>query len=183
MNDMDKALETMINNMPEKTGKSLEEWKTILKGLAFEKHSEGVKYLKSEHGVTHGFANTIVTLSKEEKQEPLDLVSAQYKGKENLVPVYESLLRLLKSFGDDVVVSPKKTSVSFIRKRQFALIKPATKSRIDVGLKLKGVPEKGRLGNSGPFGTMCTHRIQVSNVSEVDQELKEWLELAYNMSV
>ena len=63
---MDKALQTMIDNMPEKTGKSLQEWKTILKEKSFSKHSEGVKFLKSEHGVTHGFANTIVSLSKEE---------------------------------------------------------------------------------------------------------------------
>jgi len=180
---MDKALQTMINNMPEKTGKSLEEWKTILKGLSFEKHSEGLKYLKSEHGVTHGFANTIVSLSKEENQAPFDLVSAQYKGKESLIPIYELLLQLMKNFGDDVLVTPKKTSVSFIRKRQFALIKPATKSRIDLGLKLKDVPVDGRLENSGPFGTMCTHRIQITSIDQVDEWVKKWLQEAYNKSV
>ena len=81
---MDKALQTMIDNMPEKTGKSLNEWKAILKEKAFAKHSEGVKFLKTEHNVTHGFANTIVTLSKEENNTPDDLVSSQYKGKEVL---------------------------------------------------------------------------------------------------
>jgi len=66
---MDKALQTMINNMPEKTGKSLQQWKAVLKKEAFEKHGQAVKYLKTEHGVTHGFANTIVTLSKEENRK------------------------------------------------------------------------------------------------------------------
>ena len=42
---MDKALQTMISNMPEKTGKSLEEWKKILKDKAFSKHGEAVKFL------------------------------------------------------------------------------------------------------------------------------------------
>lgn len=28
---MNKALQTLIDNMPEKTGKSLEEWKVLLK--------------------------------------------------------------------------------------------------------------------------------------------------------
>jgi len=51
---MDKALQTMIDNMPEKTGKSLDEWKLLLSEKSFSKHSEGVKFLKSEHGVTHG---------------------------------------------------------------------------------------------------------------------------------
>ena len=59
---MDKALQTMIDNMPEKTGKSLDEWKKLLKSKTFAKHSEAVKFLKEDHGVTHGFANTIVFL-------------------------------------------------------------------------------------------------------------------------
>ena len=121
----------MINNMPEKTGKSLEQWKKILKEKSFSKHSEGVNFLKKEHNVTHGFANTIVTLSKEENNSPDDLVKTQYKGKENLFPIYEELIKHIKSLGSDVTITPKKTSVSIIRKRQFVLIKPATKTRID----------------------------------------------------
>ena len=176
---MDKALQTMINNMPEKTGKSLAEWKLILKEKAFTKHSEGVNFLKKEHNVTHGFANTIVTLSKEEDNSPADLVDNQYKGKENLLPIYKELLAVVKSFGNDVIVTPKKTSVSIIRKKQFALIKPATKTRIDLGLKLKDKPTTDRLENSGPFGTMCTHRVKLQEVNEINNELIEWLKESY----
>ena len=85
---MDKALKTMIDNMPEKTGKSLEEWKKILRERSFAKHMEGVKFLKSEFGLTHGFANTIVSLSKDDKSSSDDLVENQYKGKEGLLPIY-----------------------------------------------------------------------------------------------
>lgn len=176
---MDKALQTMIDNMPEKTGKSLTEWKTILGEKAFEKHGQAVKFLKEGFGVTHGFANTIVTLSKEENHSEEDLVTQQYKGKEILKPIYEKLLGIVKSFGEDVVITPKKGSVSIIRKKQFALIKPATKTRIDLGLKLKDKDMTNRLENSGPFGTMCTHRVQLSEVNEVDDELKKWLQEAY----
>jgi len=176
---MDKALQTMINNMPEKTGKSLDEWKSILKPKAFAKHSEGVNFLKKEHGVTHGFANTIVTLSKEENHSVDDLVTNQYKGKETLLPIYEKLLSVIKPFGNDITITPKKTSVSVIRKRQFVLIKPATKTRIDLGLKIKDKPITDRLGNSGPFGSMCTHRVQLTDVKEVDKELIGWLKEAY----
>ena len=175
---MEKALQTMIDNMPEKTGKSLNEWKTILKEKSFAKHSEGVNFLKKEHGVTHGFANTIVTLSKEENNSPTDLVDQQYKGKENLFPIYEAILNAVKTFGNDVVITPKKTTVSLIRKKQFALIKPATKTRIDLGIKIKDKPTTDRLQNSGPFGTMCTHRVQLTEVSQVDSELIDWLKEA-----
>ncbi|WP_299684482.1 DUF5655 domain-containing protein [uncultured Dokdonia sp.] len=176
---MDKALQTMINNMPEKTGKSLEQWKTLLITKSFSKHSEAVNFLKKEHQVTHGFANTIVSLSKEETHAPTDLVTAQYKGKENLFPIYEQLLTVVKKFGDDVVITPKKTTVSIIRKKQFALIKPATKTRIDLGLKLKDVPTTERLENSGPFGAMCTHRVRISTSDGIDDQLIAWLQQAY----
>lgn len=176
---MDKALQTMIDNMPKKTGKSLSEWKKVLKTKSFSKHSEAVNFLKKEHGVTHGFANTIVALSKKENETPTDLVQNQYEGKEKLLPIYENLLAVVKEFGKDVTITPKKTSVSLIRKKQFALIKPATKTRIDLGLKLKDKPTTERLENSGPFGTMCTHRVKLSDVSEIDTELKNWLKEAY----
>ena len=176
---MDKALKTMIDNMPEKTGKSLEVWKTILKEKSFAKHSEGVKFLKSEYNVTHGFANTIVTLSKEDETDSVDLVKSQYQGKERLIPIYEKLITYLKSLGSDVTITPKKGSVSIIRKRQFVLIKPATKTRIDLGFKLKDKPTTDRLEGSGPFGTMCTHRVKISDVVEIDEELKDWIKEAY----
>ncbi len=176
---MDPLLKTMIDNMPEKTGKSLDEWKKILNAKSFEKHSEGLKYLKSEYGVTHGFANAIVSLSKEENHTSEDLVEAQYAGKEDLIPVYEELIKFVKSLGSDITITPKKGSVSIIRKRQFVIIKPATKTRIDLGLKLKDKPMTSRLENSGPFGTMCTHRVKISETKEIDSELKAWIVEAY----
>jgi len=176
---MDKALQTMIDNMPEKTGKSLNEWKKVLLAKSFSKHSEGVNFLKGEHNVTHGFANTIVALSKEDNNSSEDLIESQFDGKESLLPIYEKLLAVVKEFGEDVTITPKKTSVSIIRKKQFALVKPATKTRIDLGLKIKDIPTTDRLENSGPFGTMCTHRVKLSNVSEIDSELKKWLKEAY----
>jgi len=180
---MDKALQTMINNMPEKTGKSLVEWKSILKTKAFSKHSEGVNFLKNEYQVTHGFANTIVTLSKKENDVPSDLVEQQYTGKEVLLPIYDKLLTVVKALGEDIVITPKKTSVSIIRKRQFVLIKPATKTRIDLGLKLKDKPTTERLENSGPFGAMCTHRVQLFDVNQIDDELIAWIQEAYDKSM
>jgi len=151
----------------------------ILKEKAFEKHSLAVKYLKEQHNVTHGFANTIVTLSKDNNETPEDLVVSQSLGKEDLIPIYKALIAIVESLGDDVTITPKKTSVSIIRKRQFILNKPATKTRIDLGMKLKDYPVTDRLENSGPFGTMCTHRVKISKIEDIDSELKAWLKEAY----
>lgn len=180
---MDPLLKKMIDNMPEKTGKSLEEWFAVLEKQSFEKHSQAVNFLKKEHSVTHGFANTIVTLSKKENSTDDDLVENQYKGKESLFPIYKDLIEVVKGMGDDVTIAPKKTSVSIIRKRQFVLIKPTTKTRIDLGFKLKDVPVGERLEGSGPFGTMCTHRVKITSQDDIDDELKSWIKDAYERSV
>lgn len=177
---MDNALRTMISNMPEKTGKSLDEWKEILKTKNFAKHGEAMKFLKGEYAVTHGFANTIIHLAKENQVDAADLVVNQYKGKEILLPIYEKLIAMVSDFGTDVTKTPKKTSVSVIRKKQFVLIKPATKTRIDLGLKIKGKPTTDRLENSGPFGSMCTHRVQLTTIEDIDAELIAWMQEAYD---
>jgi len=179
---MDKALQTMIDNMPEKTGKSLDAWKAILKKEGFAKFGEAVKFLKTEYGITHGFANTIVTLSKEEKTSDNDLVLAQYKGKENLLPIYVLLLNEINKFGSDVEIAPKKTSVSLRTKKQFVLIQPSTKTRVDIGLKLRDREPAGVLEPSGPFGTMCTHRIQITAPEQVNSEVIGLMKEAYEES-
>ena len=178
----EEMLQTMISNMPEKTGQSLDDWHVLLKTSGLAKHGELMKLLKGEHGVTHGFANTIVAIFNEKNAPTEDLVANQYAGKELLMPIYEALISIIEKFGDDVVITPKKTSVSIIRKKQFALIKPATKTRIDLGLKLKNTAVQGRLENSGPFGTMCTHRIQLENAADIDQDVIGWLLTAYEQS-
>ena len=180
---MDPLLQKMIDNMPEKTGKSLQQWKAVLATKSFAKHSEAVNFLKKEHKVTHGFANTIVSLSKEEHTTPTELIDQQYIGKENLVPIYNALLAFVTNLGKDVTITPKKTTVSLIRKTQFALIKPATKTRIDLGLKIKDKPITVRLENSGPFGTMCTPRVQLTEVNQIDKELVAWLTEAYQKAI
>lgn len=172
----------MEEGLLEKTGKSLNEWIAIVKKQKLDKHTAILNYLKSAHGFTHGYANFVSLKARAAdaaSHDADDLVEQQYKGKEALKPIYEELLKKIQKFGSDITITPKKDSVSIIRKKQFALIKPATKTRIDLGLKLKDKPTTDRLGNSGPFGTMCTHRVQLFDKKEVDKELLEWLKEAY----
>ena len=55
----DEMTAKMIDNLPEKTGKTLPQWTKIVSAEKFAKHGEIVKWLKAEHGVTHGYANLI----------------------------------------------------------------------------------------------------------------------------
>ncbi|NVJ98378.1 MAG: DUF4287 domain-containing protein [Alphaproteobacteria bacterium] len=173
----------MEENLKDKTGKDLNEWKTILQESGLQKHGEMLALLKGTHGVTHGFANFIALKYREAdagSQADDDLVAAQYAKKEALKPIYEALHAALVKFGSDVEVAPKKAAVSFRRKRQFALVQPSTKTRVDLGLKFNDRPHEGRLEPSGPFGSMCTHRVQLTDVAEVDDELIALIRDAYN---
>ena len=175
------AAATMLRNLRAKTGKSLDEWIVILAQSALDKHGEMVKYLKSEHGVTHGFANFIVThFRKQVEPQVVDLVASQYSGaKANLKPVYDKLSKAVAKFGNDVELAPKKAYVSLRRKKQFGLIQPSTKTRVDIGLNLPDAAPTARLEKSGSFNAMVSHRVRVESVNEVDAELIDWLKRAY----
>lgn len=177
----EKQLESMLNNLPDKTGRSLDEWLQLLEPLKLEKHGQIVKHLKSEHGVTHGFANLIANRSLASESDAADPVDAQYAGaKASLRPIYEALCTMVRTFGDDVDVSPRKTYVTLRRSKQFALVQPSTRERVDVGINLKGTPPGKRLEASGSFNAMVSHRVRITDPSQVDSELKGWLKAAYD---
>jgi hypothetical protein len=177
----------MIAGLAEKTGKSLQEWLDLLRASPLTKHKEIVSLLKTEHGLTHGFANMIAlqALSSDSHTESdtEGLVDAQYSGaKAALRPIYDALLTAVARFGPDVEISPKKAYVSLRRGKQFAILQPSTSTRLDVGINLKDTPPQGRLEASGSFNAMVSHRVRVSKLSEVDPELMGWLEKAYEAS-
>ncbi|GHA90007.1 hypothetical protein GCM10009069_11460 [Algimonas arctica] len=175
----DDQLATMLTNIPEKTGQTLDAWKKIIAKSGHEKHGAIVKLLKSEHGVTHGFANLIATKARE-SGEDVDLIATQYSGpKSGLKPLHDLIVKYAKSLGQDVELAPKKASHSLRRKKQFALIIPATKSRIDLGLALKGDETTGRLE---PYNAMCSHRVRLESSKDFDTEVKGWLKDAYSRS-
>ena len=174
----------MIANLKEKTGKTLAQWLKIVKSSKLAKHGEIVKMLKAEHGVGHGFANLIAHEHLKAGKPAAaggDLVDKQYSGaKSELRPIYDALVAAVEKFGKDVEVSPKKAYVSLRRSKQFALIQPSTKDRVDVGINLKGTKASGRLENSGSFNAMVSHRVKVTDKKQVNAELKKWLKAAYD---
>lgn len=179
--DLDKATQTMIDNLCKNTGKSLEDWIIIVKKENYNKHGEIIKFLKEEHGLSHGFANLIAHKSKGSDTGSVenkdDLIINQYKGKEHLKPIYDTLLEAISKFGK-FEIAPKKANVSLRRKKQFCLLSPATKTRFEIGINLKGQEAQGKLQSSK--NAMCTHVINLSTVEEIDQEVLDWIKMAYD---
>ncbi len=176
---------SMIKNIVEKTGNSLEHWKSVAARSGLEKHGQIVKMLKSEHGMTHGFANLVAhkfLKSDAGSADPdTDLVAIQYsKGKEGLRPIYDSIISRVKNFGTDLDIAPKKAYVSLRRKKQFALIQPSTRTRVDVGINLKGKEPTDTLEASGSWNSMVSHRVRMTESSQVNAELIGWLKEAFD---
>jgi len=180
----DEMANAMIANLKDKTGKTLEQWIAIAIKSGAAKHGEIVKMLKSDHGMTHGFANLVAhkTLKSDAGSigESTDLVAAQYAGdKTALKPIYDALIKAAKSCGE-IEVAPKKAYVSLRRSKQFAIIQPSTKTRVDLGLNIKNEPAKGRLEKSGSFNAMVSHRVRLEKASDVDKDVKNWIRKAWS---
>ena len=176
----------MIANMKEKTGKTLDQWIVIARKSGQEKHGAITRYLKTEHGMTHGFANLVAhkTLKSDAgSTSDADLVAAQYAGpKSELKPIYDAVIKAVSGLGNDLEISPKKAYVSLRRNKQFALVQPSTQTRVDLGINLKGEPATERLEPSGSFNAMVTHRVRLSEPAEVDEELNGWLKKAFSQA-
>ena len=184
MSSADEAMQSMIRNLEEKTGKPLGHWVDVAKKSGGAKHGDIVKHLKDKHGLGHGYANLVAhsaLQSASVHKDEGDLIESQYSGpKAGLRPIYDAIMAKVEKFGDDLEISPKKTYVSLRRKKQFAILQPSTATRFDVGLNMKGTPPAGRLEASGSWNAMVTHRVRLESVKDVDKDLIAWLKKAYD---
>ncbi len=179
---MDKNVATMIENLKEKTGHSLEEWKAVIAKENIVKHGEIVKFLKESHNITHGYASEIALKvlgsDDDSSNDAGAFIESQYKGKEHLKAFYDKLIAEIQNFEGEFEIAPKKTYVSLKRKKQFIILNPASKTRFEIGFNLKGVEAKGKLENEKPNG-ICSHKINLSEISEIDLEVIDWIKMAY----
>ncbi|MEO6443911.1 MAG: DUF4287 domain-containing protein [Gemmatimonadaceae bacterium] len=187
MADLGKAAATQLANIERRTGKPLAALAAIVNGSGLAKHGEMVAMLKSTLGMGHGDANTLVHIVRKSGGQGAaaaaggsgaEVLDQLYSGpKEALRPIHDKLLRAMRKFGD-FEEAPKKSYVSYRRKKQFAMIGPATKTQVEVGLNMKDVAATDRL-TALPAGQMCNYKVRIAGVSEVDAELIRWIETAY----
>jgi hypothetical protein len=188
MSDVDKAVATQLANIEKRTGKTLAELAEIVRKCGLSKHGEVRDMLKRDLGMGHGDANTLVhyvrqldekAAGKEEPKSADDVLDTIYTGpKAALRPIHDKLMAAIAKFGE-FEIAPKKGYVSLRRKKQFATIGPATNTRVEVGLNMKGVPATSRLEEMPPK-SMCQYKVRVTAVGEVDAELIAWIRKAFD---
>jgi hypothetical protein len=183
------ALETQIKNIESKTGKSLKQLTAIIKRSGLAKHGELRQFAMSELTLGYGDANTLVHVAlasvgdgaAKAKGATTHVVDELYSGaKASLRPIHEALMKRIESFGP-FEIAPKKAYLSLRRKKQFAMIGPATNTRVEVGLNATGLEGTERLAVMPPGG-MCKYKIKLTGVKEVDAELIAWIRKAYEQS-
>ena len=185
-----------IAELKEKTGRSLEEWIDFVKkeGPKDEKSQREWLKVRQRLGTNSAWWIAARVAGKESEEDSPErylaaapeYVEKQYAGKKiALRPIYDELLKLGKLIGSDVKACPCLTMVPLYRNHVFAQIKPTTNARVDFGLALthyKGKLPK-RLVDTGGLAKKdrITHRIEITDVKQIDADVKKWLKTAYDL--
>ncbi len=188
--------EKWIAELKDKTGRSLDEWIAFIPKHGPKDEKARREWLKSKHKLG---TNSAAWLAERVEGKGLEedspdaylaaaaqFVEQQYSGsKLALRAIYGELLSLGKSLGQDVKACPCKTVVPLYRNHVFAQIKPTTNTRIDLGFSLTHYKGKlpQRLVDTGGMAKKdrITHRIEIKSVSEIDDGVKRWLKIAYDL--
>ena len=182
-----------VAELKQKSGRSLEEWLSLVKKSGLKDEQERRDWLKHEHGLGTNSAWWIAERSVGKGSETDDpgrylkaaegYVEQMFSGsKADLRPIYDALLKLGLKAGKDAKACPCQTIVPLYRKHVFAQIKPTTRARIDLGFALGDTKAKGRLIDTGGFAKKdrITHRIPIESVKDIDDEVKHWLKVAFD---
>jgi len=183
-----------VGDLKEKTGRSLEEWMKFIKKEGPRSEVERRDWLKNvcKLGTNSAWWLAERSLGKGGEEDTPEgylqqaevYVKEMFAGKKaSLKPIYDALLELGLGIARDVKACPCKTIVPLYRNHVFAQVNPITLKRIDMGFALKDTKAKGRLIDTGGFAKKdrITHRIPIAAIDEIDDEVKHWLKVAYEM--
>jgi hypothetical protein len=187
MSSLDKARQTQLENIQAKTGQSLAQIQENIAQSGLTKHGEIRQMLMDRYALGYGDANSLVHYALQSDGQSAaesagltteDVLAEIYSGsKAPLRPIHAALVAAIEPLGPFEIV-PKKGYVSLRRKKQFAMLGPASKGRVELGLNIKGLEASGRL-EALPPGGMCQYKVYLSSSTEIDQELLAWIRQAY----
>ena len=186
MSILNQAIETQMKNIQTKTGRTLDELAAIIQKSGFSKHSEIRDMFHREMGLGYGDANALThailqsdgTRAAQGLSEDHVLDTIYTGSKASMRPIHEKIMAQVLQFGEFEIL-PKMGYISLRRRKQFAMIGPATNTRFEVGLNIKGLESGHRLIEQLPGG-MCTYKVKLTDAAEVDSQLIGWIKQAYD---
>jgi hypothetical protein len=181
-------MQAWVAGLPQKTGRTLDEWIELVQDEGPETERERRAWLKTEHGLGTNAAWWIAERAEGKGTEDYDpaaylkaaegYVHAMFTDKKSVLkPICEKIL------GSDVKICPCKTIIPLYRQHVFAEIKPAAAGRIDLGFALRDLKPTARLTDTGGYEKKdrITHRMPITSLTEIDAEVKKWLKYAYDL--
>lgn len=188
MSTPEEQAATQLRNIEAATGRTLAQFAADVAEAGVEGHAKIIAFLKERHGLTHGNANLVATrvreLSAGGPAAPVDLLAAQYSGaRAPMRPVCDALIAAAQGLGPDVTVVVQKTAVALRRRKQLGVITAASASRVALGLNLPADDLAGPAASPRVVatpGAMCSHRVDVTALSDLDSELLALLRRAYD---
>ena len=191
MADPQAATLTQLRNIQAKTGKTIAELHAVLAASGLAKTGERRALLMERFKLGYGDANAVAlfygkpvpaldggapAVAPPDAGDPLDAI---YSGaKAGLRPLHEAVMKLIESLGN-FEQAPKKSYISLRRKKQFAMVGPATKDAIEIGFNARDLPPHARLKVLAPGG-MCQVTTRIVAAKEIDAALRGWLKQAYD---
>ncbi|MDO8420164.1 MAG: DUF5655 domain-containing protein [Rubrivivax sp.] len=191
MADPQAAVLNQLRNIQARTGKTIAELHAAVAASGLAKHGEKRAWLMEHHQLGYGDANTVVHVMGQPlppldgtapvaalgpQGDPLDAI---YTGaKAHLRPLHDTVMKAVAALGP-CELAPKKTYISLRRKKQFAMLGPATKDLVELGLNARSLPAHPRL-KALPPGGMCQYTVRLGAADEVDDTLVGWLRAAYD---
>jgi hypothetical protein len=192
MADPQAATLTQLRNIQGRTGKRIAELQAAVAATGLAKTGERRAWLMEQFKLGYGDANVVALLMGKPLpaldgdapaaatpavgEDPLDAI---YSGaKAALRPLHEAVLQAVQGLGA-FEQAPKKSYVSLRRKKQFAMVGPATKDSIEIGLNARDLASHPRL-KAVPPGGMCQATTRIASAAEIDATLAGWLKQAYD---
>ena len=192
MADPHAATITQLRNIQAKTGQTIAALHAVLAASGLAKTAERRHLLMEKFKLGYGDANAValfygkplpalngaapVAAPATASADPLDAIYAGAKAP--LRPLHLAVLQVVQGFGA-FEQAPKKAYISLRRQKQFAMVGPATKEQVEIGLNAKGLPANPRL-KAMPAGGMCQYTVRIGSAAEIDADLQGWLRAAYD---
>ena len=180
-------MDSVTQSMKERTGKSLEEWVTAVQSAGIDPlDQKAVRNWLKAQGVLQNtqwaIADAAARAAGWERPSVEGYIDSQYVGeKAPLRPIFDALREIIEELGEDVTVEGRGGYTPFVRKRQFAAIQASTKTRVDLGLRFKQLPDSALLSTSSLPG-QATHKLGLTSVEQITDEVRELIRLAYEQN-
>lgn len=176
--------DSIARRLVRQTGHDVTWWNARVQAQAGLDDEPSLRIWLAENGVT-GYQQMLLVMERFGYPDYLlasaeDLLEGQYKDRPGLRPILDAVVAVAGSFGT-IDIQARKTYTSLLTpRRTFAAVRPTTRTRVDLALRLEGVEPGARLlDGRNTAGGGLNLRVALTSVDDFDDEAVELLHKAY----